>query len=205
MPVVSKPRWGIPSPSRLATALVLGAVAGATFLSGPVSAGTVFGSKLNHEPTPTESCRQNKPANICSWVLEIGQQNVGKEAAPKNGTIIKLRLRSCSPGSFALQIARAFPATDRARVVKTGPTINYRGNPNNCSGGTFIETFNVNVPVLKGDYLAVLATRVGFIYNASGEGSLVFDPPLPDGGPLRLAVGSGVGDGFLLLQAELNN
>ena len=90
-------------------------------------------------------------------------------------------------------------------MVKTGPTINYRGNPNNCNGGTFIETFNVNVPVLKGDYLAVLATRVGFIYNASGEGSLVFDPPLPDGGPLRLAVGSGVGDGFLLLQAELNN
>ena len=174
-------------------------------LTGSASAGTVFGSRLNHEPTPPEACRQNKPANLCSWVLEIGQQNAGKERAPQNGTIIRLRLRSCTPGSFALQIARAFPATDRARVVKTGPTINYRGNPANCTGSTIIETFNVNVPVLAGDSLAVLATRVGFIYNASGEGVLVFDPPLPDGGALRTAVGSGVGDGFLLLQAELNN
>jgi len=174
-------------------------------LSGSASAGTVFGSRLNHEPTPPESCRQNKPANICSWVLEIGQQFVGRERAPKNGTIIRLRLRSCTPGSFALQIARAIPASDRARVVKTGPTINYRGNPINCQGGASIETFNVNVPVLQGDFLAVLATRVGFIYNASGEGVLVFDPPLADGGGLRTAITSGVGDGFLLLQAELNN
>lgn len=205
MPVVSKPRRGIRSPSSLAAGLIFGAVAGAAFLSGSAFAGTVFGSKLNHEPTPAESCRKNKPANMCSWVLEIGQQNVGKEAAPKNGTIIRLRLRSCTPGTFALQIARAIPATNRAKVVKTGPTINYKGSPSNCNGGSFIETFNVNVPVLKGEYLAVLATSVGFIYNASGEGSLVFDPPLTDGGLLRTAVASGVGDGFMLLQAELNN
>jgi hypothetical protein len=168
------------------------------------SAATVFGSKLTHEPTPAETCRANRPGDLCSWVLTIAYQNVGREIAPKNGRIAQLRLRSCSAGSFVLQFARANPGTDRARAVRTGPAINYKGNPINCSGGNFIETFNVNVPVFKGEYLAVVATKVGFIYNASGEGTLVFNPLLPDGGPFRTA-GQGLGSGILLLQAIYND
>ena len=52
---------------------------------------------------------------------------------------------------------------------------------------------------------ALCPPATGKHYNASGEGVLVFDPPLADGGGLRTAITSGVGDGFLLLQAELNN
>jgi hypothetical protein len=184
---------------------VLSAIGLALFATS-ASASTVFGSKLNHEPTPAESCNQNKAADMCSWVLTIAQQNVGHERAPKNGTVIKLRLRSCVPGSFILQIAHAIPNSRRAQVVRTGPAINYRGNPSNCNGGTtFIETFNVNVPVRTGDYLAVIATKVGFIYNASGDGTLVFDPPLVDGGPLRTAGSTSLGSGILLLQAQYND
>jgi len=45
----------------------------------------------------------------------------------------------------------------------------------------------------------------GFIYNASGEGTDVFDSMLSDGVGYRTTTGTGLGDGFLLLQAELNN
>lgn len=178
---------------------------GVALLGTSASAATIFGSKLNHEPTPAETCRATNPAKMCSWVLTIAQQNVGHERAPKNGTIVKLRLRSCSAGSFVLQRARAFPSSRQARVIKTGPTINYLGNASNCNGGLFIETFTVNVPVLAGDYLAVVATKVGFIYNSSGDGSLVFDPPLVDGGTFRTAASSGTGAGILMLQAQYND
>lgn len=175
------------------------------FLTSSASATTVFGARLNHEPTPPEICKATRPGDMCSWVLTIAQQNAGHERAPKNGIIAKVRLRSCTPGSFVLQRARANPATKQAQVVSTGPAINYKGNPINCNGGVFIETFTVNMPVTLGDYLSVVATKVGFIYNASGEGSLVFDPLLPDGGPLRATTTTGLGNGFLLLQALYND
>jgi hypothetical protein len=203
----SNPQGGLKiRESKMSTRLRAYAIAilGAGLLAGSAMAATSFGSRLNHEPTPPETCRSAQPFKLCTWVLEIGQQNVGHERAPKNGVITKLQLRSCTAGSFALQIARASPSTDQARVVKTGPTINYKGNPGNCDGGLFVETFNINVTVQTGDFLAVLATRVGFIYNASDEGALVFDPPLPDGGPNR-AASNGTGDGFLLLRALYND
>ena len=178
---------------------ILGA-AGLALCGTSASAATIFGSKLNHEPTPAEVCKQSKPGDMCSWVMTIAQQNAGKEPAPKNGTIAKLKLRSCSPGSFVLQLARVNNETRRAKAVRTGPAINYKGNPINCEGGNVIETFNVNVPVVKGEHLAVIATKVGFIYNASGDGTFVFDPLLVDGGGFR-PEGNGLGSGILLLQA----
>jgi hypothetical protein len=50
----------------------------------------------------------------------------------------------------------------------------------------------------------VIATRVGFIYS-SGDSEDVFDPLLPDGGPLRATNNTGLGSGLLLLQAEMSN
>lgn len=178
---------------------------GLVALTATAPAATTFGSKLNHEPTPAESCNSNRASDMCSWVMTIAQQNVGKEVAPKNGTIAQLKLRSCTPGSFVLQLVRAQTATDQARAIRTGPAINYLGNKRNCNGGTFIETFNVNVPVLAGERMAVIATKVGFIYNASGDGTLVFDPPLADGSSFRTTDGTGLGSGILLLQAIYND
>ncbi len=179
---------------------VLGTV-GLAFVSTSVPASAqIFGSKLNHEPTPAEQCNDaaNRARRMCTWVMTIAQQNAGKEPAPKNGTIAILRLRACAPGgSFVLQLARLNAAGDRARVTRTGPAIVYKGSP----GCNVIETFAVNVPVLKGEHLAVVAPELRFIYNASGDGTHVFDPILPDGGPNRIP--SDVeGSGMLLLQAE---
>jgi hypothetical protein len=173
----------------------------------PVFAATVFGSRLNHEPTPAERCNANRASDMCSWVLTTGQQFVGREPAPKDGTVVKLRLRSCSAGSFVLQMVKAAnQQTGEVQGVRTtGPTINYKGSRKNCNGGTFIETFNVSVPVFQGEYLAVVATRVGFIYNSSGDGSTVLDPPLADGDALRQSDGTGLGSGILLLQAAYND
>jgi hypothetical protein len=180
--------------------VVLGTVAVA-FLSTSVSASAqIFGSKLNHAPTGVEECwdAAARARRMCTWVMTIAQQNVGKEPAPKNGTIALIRLRACAPGgSFVLQLARLNAAGDRARVTRTGPAIVYKGSP----GCNLIETFQVNVPVLTGEHLAVVAPELRFIYNASGDGTHVFDPLLPDGGPFRIPSNVN-GSGMLLLQAE---
>jgi len=187
--------------------IILSGLAGAmsvALLATPASAATVFGSKLTHEPTPAETCKSNRPSDMCTWVLTTGYQNIGKEKAPKNGTVVQLKLRSCSAGSFVLQMVRASIPNNTARAMRSGPAIVYKGSPVNCNGGNFIETFNVNVPVFAGEYLAVVATKVGFIYNSSGDGSHVFNPLLPDGGGFKSA-GDGLGSGILLLQAIYND
>lgn len=186
---------------------LLGAVGALTLAltTSPSAGQEVFGSKLNHQLTPAASCEQNNKAKICTWLLEIGQNNVGKERAPRDGTIGKIRLMACNPGTLVLQIARAQPAKDKAKVVSSGPLINYEGDKRNCNSQNFqIEEFAVSVPVRQGDFLAVAANSVSFIYNSSGDGSILFDPPLPDGGPVRDAGDDLDGGGFLMLQAELN-
>lgn len=167
-------------------------------------ASTTFGSKLTHEPTPSEECVADT-AHMCTWVATQAYQNVGHERAPKTGTIKYIKLRSCSRGTFVLQLATAFPSTKQAKVRVTGPTINYKGSSTNCNGGMFIETFLVNLPVRVGEYLAVEGTNVGFIYNSSGSGALPFDPPLADRGSLRTSVTTGHGNGILLIQAIYND
>lgn len=173
---------------------------------GHASGQEVFGSKLNHQLTPAEFCKDSNKATICTWVLEFGQNNASRTRAPRAGTIGKIRLMACNAGTFVLQIARAQPQQNTARVVRSGPLINYVGDRRNCirSRNFVIEEFAVSVPVQRGDFLAVAANRVSFIYNASGDGSILFDPPLPDGGPVRTANDDLDGDGFLMLQAELN-
>jgi hypothetical protein len=183
---------------------VFGALA-LVLIGSQASAQEIFGSKLNHQLTPPQFCDQNDKSKICTWLLEIGQNNTGNTRAPRDGTIGKIRLMACKPGTFVLQIARAKPAADTARVITSGPLINYLGDNRNCRGNNFqIEEFNVNVQVRQGDFLAVVANEVSFLYNASGDGSLPFAPPLPDGGPNRPASEDVDGDGFLMIQAELN-
>ena len=172
-------------------------------LSADAWAGQKFGSRLNRQPTPAEECRDDRPDRLCSWVMTIAQNAPGRERAPKDGTIARIRILACSGGTFVLQVARADPANERARVIRSGPLINYRGHPDNCGEEEVfrIETFRVNVPVRKGDYLAVVGNKIGFIYNASGDGTLVFDRPLADGARFRRA-SEGTGSGILMLEAE---
>lgn len=190
---------------RIRTSFCIAGATIAALLSTEASAATVFGSRLNHQLTPPEACNANRKSDLCSWVLTIAQNRPGQQAAPRDGTVTKLRLMACGPGSFVLQVARARPATDQARVLTTGPLINYVGALHNCNGSRnfIIEEFAVNVPVRQGDYLSVVASRVAFIYNSSGDGTLTFDPPLADGGAFRTTSGTGLGSGILMMEAEL--
>jgi len=184
---------------------IVGAL-GLAVMSSQAQATHVFGAKLNHDLQVPSICNPNKGSDLCTWVLSLGQSNVGHEAAPVDGTITQIRMMACGKGSFILQIAHAKRTTHQAQVVRTGPLINYVGNTDrNCNGGPggfFIETFNVSVPVKKGDVLAVVATRVNFV-TQSGDSNDVFDPPLADGGPFKTANNTGHGGGLLMMQAVM--
>lgn len=187
---------------------VLAALAVAfAFGDTPASAQEIFGAKFTHQLTPPELCQPNRRHRICSWVLEEAQGNAGKEKAPRDGTIAKIRLVACNPGgrppggTFVLQIVRV-TATGNARAIRSGPVINYLGTRRNCtaSNNFNIEEFDVNVPVSKGDSLAVYATQIRFMYNPGSGPSALFDLPLADGEAARPPFTS---SGFLMLQAEL--
>lgn len=166
------------------------------------TAADIFGAKFTHQLTPPEFCT-NQKGDMCSWVMLEAQGNAGNETAPRDGTIAKIRLVACAPGgSFVLQIVSVKPGTEKAKVIRSGPVINYQGTKRNCraSGHFDIEEFNVRVPVREGDSLAVIATEVRFLYNASSGPSIMFDPPLAEGDGLR---STHLASGFLMMQAEL--
>jgi hypothetical protein len=154
-------------------------------LSAPAAGQTRFGARLDPDTQPSNAgtgilCRENNPSAMCSWVLRDAYQREADgengHEAPQDGIIKKVRLISCGGGSFVLQIARVNPATGRFRAVRTGPVINYGPDPQRCEGEQYrVQTFNVNVPVRKGDYLAVVGPRVKFVRCSSGgdkEGDL---------------------------------
>jgi len=179
----------------------LGAVSLGIFAT-QASSQEIFGAKFTHQLTPPEFCTTNH-SKICSWVLMEAQGNAGKEKAPRNGTISKIRLVACAPGgSFVLQTVRVRPSPESAKVISTGPVINYHGTKRNCtiSNHFDIEEFDVNVPVRRGDSLAVIGTQVRFMYNASSGPSIMFDPPLAEGEAFRTTT---LDSGFLMLQAQL--
>jgi hypothetical protein len=176
-----------------------------TLQAVPASAATVrFGAKLTpfSQPTGPEACSQNSgiPQHAtCTWVATEAFENGGHERAPKDGTIAKVRLISCTAGTFTLQIARARPFVHKARVVRNGPTISYLadprqvdGDPNTDCGGPdgsdyIIQHFSVSVHVNQGDYIAVKARKLGFIHNSGGGNTLLFSPPLVPGGTFQTA------------------
>jgi hypothetical protein len=176
-----------------------------------------FGAKLSNtsQPTGAESCDQNAgiPNHAtCTWVAESAFENGDHFKAPKDGTIGKVRLISCAPGVFTLQLARVKPALDKAKVVRNGPVIHYQADPRQadndpntqCGGDNgddyIIQTFSVNVHVNKGDYIAVLARKPGFLHNSGGGPQLLFSPPLSPGGSYQRADGDSSADLMLQLQ-----
>jgi len=126
----------------------------------------------------------------CTWVAVEAFENGDHEKAPRNGTIRKVRLISCVGGSFTVQVARYRPTDDKAKVVRSGPTINYVKDERETWGGDFqddykIQSFNVNFHVNKGDYIAVKGTKVGFIHRAGSGDAIKFRPPLLVGGSFQ--------------------
>jgi hypothetical protein len=180
-------------------------------LSNGQAAAVHFGADLNKHTQPSNAgtgdyCNINTSHQECTFVLmqayqcEFGSCLNG-HLAPQDGTISSVSLIACAAGSFVLQIAQANATKKTAKVITSGPVIDYLGDPQKCDGDTYqIENFPVNVPVKKGDYLAVDAQKVGFVRcSGGGDNMLLFHLPLADGVTARKSNGE---DGcFMLLEA----
>jgi hypothetical protein len=173
---------------RIALALALG-VAALMVVPATGGAATKFGAKLNGtiQPSnslPAQKCVFGLPAQPCTRVSMDSYNNAGHERAPKDGVIRKLKLIAGGPGSFRLQLAKAKPSKDKARIVGQGPKIHYQGQ---VGGDPYeVESFHVNVPVHKGEYLAIKARRTSMLRCSSGGANqFLFQPALPVGGPFQ--------------------
>lgn len=158
----------------------------ATAMGAPVK----FGSKLNPTVQPSNSlpglkCSQEAPGPCTMVQNEAYGRPDGGELAPKTGTIKKIRLIAGGPGSFKLQIAKVKRSTlfgtNEAKVVANGPRISYQGQTqaNDESGSYRVETFDVNLPVKKGQQLALKGNITSMIRCSSGgDNTLIYTPPL---------------------------
>jgi hypothetical protein len=169
-----------------ALAVVAMTIVPATSMAAPVK----FGSKLNPTVQPSNSlpglmCSQEAPGPCTMVQNEAYGRPDGGELAPKTGTIKKIRLIAGGPGSFKLQIAKVKRSTlfgtNEAKVVANGPRISYQGQTeaNEESGSYRVETFDVNVPVKKGQQLALKGNVTSMVRCSSGgDNTLVYNPSL---------------------------
>jgi hypothetical protein len=169
---------------------------------------------LNPTVQPSNSlpglmCEHQSPGASCTMIQnEAYGRPDGGELAPKTGTIKKIRLIAGGPGSFKLQIAKVqrstLFATNKAKVVANGPRISYSGQAeaNEESGAYKVESFDVNVPVRKGQQLALRGNITSMIRCSSGgDNTLIYTPPLLAGASFRPATGT---DGcWILMEAVI--
>ena len=190
-----------------ALALVAMMIAPAFGAAAPVK----FGSKLDPTVQPSNSlpglrCSQEAPGP-CSFVQEeaYGRPD-GGELAPRSGTIKRIRLIAGGPGSFQLQIAKVKRSTlfgaNEAKVVYTGPRISYQGQTEaDFEADSYrVESFPVDVPVKKGQQLALKGNVTSMVRCSSGgDNTLIYTPPL--GGSFRPATNT---DGcWILIEAVI--
>jgi hypothetical protein len=170
--------------------------------AGPVR----FGSKLTTDTQPSNAgtghwCDDPEPAPhpTCSWVMmEAYGRPDGGHKAPKDGTINRVRVISCVPGSFRVQLARSRPLLDQARVTRNGPFVSYPGDPDGCDDEVYtINVIPVSFAIKRGEQIAIRTMRTGALRCSSGgDNTLLFDPPLVPGDPMRTAT---EGDGCWML------
>ena len=175
------------------------ALVGLTVSSGSAATATTptfFGAKLTTQSQPSnaengQSCDENggiSHGSTCTWVAITAFENGSHFTAPRTGTVKHVKLVSCVAGKFRLQLANADPGTQEAQIVAQGPEITYAGqSPCGGAGGNHyvVQSFPVNLPVTKGDYIAIKAKTTGTLSCSGGDGFLLYGPPLPVGGPLK--------------------
>lgn len=174
------------------TLTLIAAIAALAMMIVPAIAGAApvkFGSKLNSTVQPSNSLPGldcGEVAGPCTFVQQeaYGRPD-GGELAPKTGTIRKIRLIAGGPGSFKLQIAKVKRSTlfgtNEAKVLASGPRISYQGQTeaNDEAGSYRVETFDVNVPVKKGQQLALKGNITSMVRCSSGgDNTLIYTPPL---------------------------
>lgn len=169
--------------------------------SGMAAAPVKFGAKLNPTVQPSNSlpgitCIGGELATSpCTMVQnEAYGRPDGGEFAPKSGTIKKIRIIAGGPGSFRLQLAKVRPTAStllgdtKAKVSYTGPKLTYTGQTEaNYENDSYkVESFDVNVPVMKGQQLALRGNISSMIRCSSGgHNTLIYTPALRTGKPLQ--------------------
>ncbi|HET7121105.1 MAG TPA: hypothetical protein VFI17_07630 [Solirubrobacterales bacterium] len=197
---------------------ILVAIAALAMTIAPAAASAAapvkFGSTLNPTVQPSNSlpglmCEHQTPGATCTMVQQeaYGRPD-GGELAPKTGTIKKIRLIAGGPGSFKVQIAKVKRSTlfgtNEAKVVYNGPRISYQGQTEaNFEADNYrVESFSVNVPVKKGQQLALKGDITSMVRCSSGgDNTLIYTSPLTLGSAFRPATGS---DGcWILMEAVI--
>ena len=176
---------------RLAVTAALAATALAAAPASGQAATYKFGSKLDPTVQPSNSgeprpCSPN-PFQPCTRIMmeAYGRPDTG-DKAKHNGTIRKIRLIAGSEGTFRLQLAKGNPQTEQGKVLRNGPVIHYDGQTDPDALDYEVETFNVNVPVRKGERLAAKGNGISFMRCSSGgPNQLLFQPSLTPGGAFR--------------------
>jgi len=165
--------------------------------SGFASAPVKFGSKLNPTVQPSNSLPgmtcggTTMLSGACTMVQnEAYGRPDGGELAPKTGTIKKIRVIAGGPGSFRPQIATVKPTSStllgdtKAKVTYTGAKLSYTGQTEaNYEDDSYkVESFDVSIPVKKGQQLALRGNISSMIRCSSGgHNTLVFSPALRTG------------------------
>jgi hypothetical protein len=182
--------------SVLVTPLILVGLTTSSETAAAATAPTFFGARLTTQSQPSnagngQSCDENggiPHGSTCTWVAITAFENGSHFTAPRTGIVRHVKLVSCVPGRFRLQLAKASPGTRKARIVANGPVITYAGQ-SPCGGANgdhfVVQSFRVNVHVAKGDYIAIRARSTGTLSCSGGDGFLLYAPPLPVGGPLK--------------------
>jgi len=146
-----------------------------------------FGAMLDPTVQPSNSlpglpCSKERAQMRCTMVLnEAYGRPDGGELAPKTGTIKRIRLIAGGPGTIRLQIAKVKRSTlfgsNEAKVVKQGSKIAYQGQAEaNWESGRYrVETFKVNLPVRKGQQLAIHTNDTSIVRCSSGgDNTLIY-------------------------------
>jgi hypothetical protein len=192
------------------TALALSAAAVVLLLLPATGqAGTIFGSRLNHDPANSGECESLGPCTIVSFIHPSepnGDPYSG--GAPVSGVITSFRIRATvDPEKGATQvtfrladISRPDP-NDESNALATatgiGPTVTIQPS----EGEVPITQVAGRLPVKQGQHLAIDGTNVQATVNDSGdEFSYIFAPQLVAGAGAR---GSTKSTGELLVQATI--
>lgn len=183
--------------------------------AGLAKAPVKFGAKLDPTVQPSNSlpglpCSQESLVPCTMIQNEAYGRPDGGELAPRSGTIKKIRLIAGGPGAFRLQVAKVKRSTlfgsNEAKVVANGPKIYYQGqSESNWESDSYrVESFNVNVPVKKGQQLAMHTngTPMSAIRCSSGgDNTLIYQGGLNLNAPFTPATST---DGcWILIEAVI--
>jgi len=175
---------------RLPFVLAIGAAALMVAPASGMAKSATFGADVNPTVQPSNAGTAHDcdvaPGEKCTWILNDAYGDPGNEGAPKEGTLKRIELIAGEAGSFKLQTAKV-KADGSAKVRENGPKISYQGQPESFDEPYNVESFKVDVPVKKGDHLAIRTASTSTLRCSSGgDNTLLFAPPLSPGGPFEI-------------------